>query len=79
MIDKIYLCGIPAVFKTMAARGLVNGRGPRSGRGSLEYFASFLQLSDELHRLLDKRMHIYVLVYKRNHLAIASENLLDAP
>ena len=36
-------------------------------------------LSDELHRLLDKRMHITVIVYERNDLAVFRKDLLDGP
>ena len=68
------------VWETMAARGLVNGRGPRSGRDSVLKTAGILmQLSDELHRLLDQRMHISVVIDERHNLAITCENLLDRP
>ena len=36
-------------------------------------------LSDELHRLLDERMHVAVVIDERNDLTVAGEDLLYAP
>ena len=49
------------------------------GRWSLEYNASFLVLSNELYRLLDKRMHVPVVIDERNDLAVLCKDLLDLP
>ena len=47
------------------------------GGGHCNIYA--LKLSDKLYRLLDKRMHITVIIDERHHLAVMSEDLLDAP
>ena len=38
-----------------------------------------MKLSDELHRLFDKRMHITVIIDERHHLAVMSKDFFDSP
>ena len=73
---------MPVFFKTMAARGLVNGRGPlrRSGRDLvLKNIGIQMKLPNEFHRFLNERMHIYIILDERNHLTIVCEHLLKFP
>ena len=52
---------------------------PIGRRGSPEYHTTGAELSDKLYRLLDKRMHISVIVNERNDLSIFRKDLLDTP
>ena len=64
----------------MAARGLVNGRDPRSGRDLVfKNIGIQMELPDELHRLLDERMHVGVVLDEWHHLAVSGKHLLDFP
>ena len=73
---------MPVFFKTMGARGLVNGRGPlrRSGRDLvLKNIGIQMKLSDKFHRLLNQRMHVGVVLDERNHLAVVCKEFLKLP
>ena len=73
---------MPVFFKTMAARGLVNGRGPlrRSGRDLvLKNIGIQMELPDKFDRFLDQRMHVGVVLDEWNHLAVVCEEFLKLP
>ena len=73
---------MPVFFKTMAARGLVNGRGPlrRSGRDLvLKNIGIQMELPDKLHRFLNERMHICVVLDERYNLAVVSIEFFKLP